>query len=78
MATYTDAKQNKESKIPSTNEQDILNDAKSYARTEFTSICKLFDDMKIKYTEEELAKAWIKVKFDQIKTSREARKTFFD
>ena len=78
MATYTDAKQNKENKVPSTNEQDMLNDAKTYARTEFTSIATLLKTLKVKITEEELAKAWIKVKYDQIVESRTKRVTFFD
>ncbi len=78
MATYTDAKQNKEKKILSTNEQDMLTDAKEYARVEFTSIAKLLESLDVKITEEDLAKAWIKVKYDQIVESRTKRVTYFD
>ena len=77
MAKY-DNETNTRKAPPSTEPEVMLENAKDYARTEFTSICRLFDDMKLKYDEGELAKAWIKVKYDQIVESRTKRVTFFD
>ncbi len=75
MATYEDKPTKK---VVSTNEEDMLNDAKAYARTEFSSIKTLLGNMKVKYDEAELAKAWIKVKYDQIVEVRTNRITYFD
>jgi len=76
MATYTE--KTTISKVPSTNEEDMLADAKTYAKTEYTSIKILLDTLKVKYTDADLAKAWIKVKYDQIVESRTKRTTYFD
>lgn len=75
MATYVEQPTKK---VVSTNEEDMLNDAKNYAKTEFTSIKTLLTSMKIKFDEAELAKAWIKVKYDQIVEVRTKRVTYFD
>ena len=75
MATYVEQPAKK---VVSTKEEDMLADAKNYAKTEFTSIKTLLDNMKIKFDEAELAKAWIKVKYDQIVEVRTKRVTYFD
>ena len=75
MATY---QEQPVKKTISTNEEDMLVDAKQYAKTEFSSIKILLDTMKVKYTDDELAKAWIKVKYDQIVEKRTNRVSYFD
>lgn len=78
MAIYDERNTRTRKAPPSTNEQDMLADAKNYAKVEFTSIKTLLDGMGVEYTDEELAKAWIKVKYDQIVESRTNRVTLFD
>ena len=77
MATYVENNQSTK-KVISTDPEAMLNDAKEYARTEFSSIKTLLDSMKVKFKEEDLAKAWIKVKYDQIVEVRTKRVTYFD
>ena len=77
MATYQENTQPTK-KVISTDPQAMLNDAKEYARTEFTSIKTLLKDLKVKVDDEDLAKAWIKVKYDQIVEVRTKRVTYFD
>jgi len=78
MATYTDNTKKTERKVLSINEEDMLQDAKTYAKTEFSSIKILLNNLGITIEEADLAKAWIKVKYDQIVESRTNRVTFFD
>ncbi len=77
MATYVENNQSTK-KVVSTDPEAMLNDAKEYARTEFTSIKTLLESLKVKVKEEDLAKAWIKVKYDQIVEVRTKRVTYFD
>lgn len=78
MAKY-DSEQNVRKAPPSTDPEIMLENAKDYARTEFTSIMTLLkDELKIDLEEDFVAKAWIKVKYDQIVESRTKRATYFD
>ena len=78
MAKYDETKATTRKAPPSTKEEDMLADAKSYAKVEFTSIKKLLEDLKVDINEADLAKAWIKVKYEQIVASRTNRVTYFD
>ena len=75
MATYVEQPAKK---VVSTNEEDMLADAKNYAKTEFTSIKTLLKALKLDVKDDVLAKAWIKVKYDQIVEVRTKRVTYFD
>jgi len=79
MAKYDEAVAKTTRKTPpSTDPEQMLEDAKQYARVEFSSICTLFKNKGIEFDEAELAKDWIKVKYDQIVESRTKRVTYFD
>ena len=78
MPKYAEAKDRQDKAVPSTDPEAMLEDAKTYAKTEFTSIKILLDTMKVKYKDEDLAKAWIQVKYNQIAEKRTNRTTYFD
>ena len=79
LPKYAEAVAEKNERVrPSTKEEDMLADAKSYAKTEYSSILILLKNMGVEFDEAEVAKQWIKVKYDQIVEKRTNRVTYFD